>query len=436
MTMQTVGTSIGGFLRRLRTGRRLTMEQAAQQAGIHRVTLHRWEKGQAQPCLSELAALLSVLDVSETQKRQALGLIEAPRAMRQIRQEVTQIAERSGMAPMPHGGDLLRAMRMRRGLSLEDTACRIPISGATLRRWEKMDVWPSLHQLHLLCYTLEAHEEELVALTVGRFSQNSRTEKPLMEVLQERLWNMRVSGNLLGDDPLFELSILQLEADAWPLALRSAEGKQMLIAIYAHHAQMLSSRHRLSEAGVVAERALELMTNRLKPDRFWMYPIFVSARASVFQSERLAPKRGLELLRSWHSVAHWPEMQAWLLSDMAKYLGLNGEREASLTLAEQACRVVVKDGNPGELTLRRWDKASLLLQAGRPAEALSILEERSEIEQVPGARIEVGFLRAEAYLGVGNPVQAADWLQSAMEEIETYHLDYRRPRAEKLAAQL
>jgi hypothetical protein len=39
---------------------------------------------------------------------------------------------------------------------------------------------------------------------------------------------------------LFELALLQLEADAWPLALRSAAGKQMLIEIYAYHAQRIA----------------------------------------------------------------------------------------------------------------------------------------------------------------------------------------------------
>jgi transcriptional regulator with XRE-family HTH domain len=412
------------------------MVQAAQQAGIHRATLDRWEKGRVQPYLAELTALLSVLDVSEQQKRHVLGLMDAPRAVRQIRQEVTHIAQQSGMAPMPHGGDLLRALRMRRGLSLEEAARRIQISGGTLRRWEKMEVWPSLEQLHRLCYALEAQEEEIIALTMGRFSQKPRLEKTSLDSLQERLYSgIMALEHRPGYYSLFELALLQLEADAWPLALRSEAGKQMLIQIYAYHAQRLSFRERLAEADSVAERALELMTSRLKPERFWMYPVLVSARASVFRGERPTPKRGLEILRPWHTVAQWPDMQAWLLSDMAKYIGLSGEREASLTLAEQACRVAERFGDAGELCLRRWDKASLLLQAERPREALAILEERDRMEDLPECRIEASLLRTEAYLAVDDPIQAHDWLQRALTDIDTYHID-QRPRAEKLAAQL
>jgi transcriptional regulator with XRE-family HTH domain len=77
------------------------MEEAAQQAGLNRTTLYRWESGAVQPRLSELTSLLSTLKVTETQKRQALGMIEAPRPLRQIRQEITDVAERRGMPPCP-----------------------------------------------------------------------------------------------------------------------------------------------------------------------------------------------------------------------------------------------------------------------------------------------------------------------------------------------
>jgi transcriptional regulator with XRE-family HTH domain len=413
------------------------MVEAAAQAGIHRSTLDRWEKGRVQPYLSELTALLAVLNASEPQKRQALECMDAPRAIREIRQQVTRIAQQTGIAPLPHGGDLLRAMRGRRGLSLEAAAHRMQISGWTLRRWEKMEVWPSLDQLHRLCYALAAHEEELVALTVGRFSQKPRLEETSLDALEQRLSELRVSANTLGGDPLFELASLQLEADAWPLALRSSAGKQLLIDAYAHHAQRLSSQDRMAEAGVVAERALELMTNRLKTERVWMYPVLVAARASVYRGAHPAPNRGVEILRSWQSVVQWPDMNAWMLADLARYLGLSGETEASLALAEEACRVAQRAGNAGEWNLRRGDKAALLLQAGRPGEALALVEERRSIEaDLPDVSIDFSLLRAEAYLGVADLTRARDWLQRAINEIDAHHLEYKRPRAERIAEQL
>lgn len=395
------------------------MVQAAKMAGIHRFTLNRWEKGDTQPHLPELNALLTALGADARQKQTALQLMEAPRAVRQIRSEIAQITELSGMPSLPHGGELLYALRMRRGLSLDEAARSVGVTGGTLRRWEKMEVWPSSEQLHRLCYFLKAQEGEIVALTLGRFSRMARLEKVSLDAIEERLQSLDDlfddegrAGRLWTDIPMLDMTYLHLEADAWPLALRSAAGKQQVIHIYGSHAQSLSCQERLVEAGQIAERALELIGNKLKPEKFWMYPVIVSARARGLGGERATPKRGLERLRPWASMTQWPDLQAWLLADMAKYLGMSGEPEAALTVAEQACRVAENAENPVELCFRKWDKASLLLQAGRPGEALTIVEERADIEDRPSERIDISLLRAEAYLGTGDRTQAHDWVQA------------------------
>ena len=74
------------------------MVQTAERAGLHRTTLHRWEKDLAQPRLSELAALFSALEVSESQQRSVLHLLESPRAARMVWQEVMQIAAQAGVS--------------------------------------------------------------------------------------------------------------------------------------------------------------------------------------------------------------------------------------------------------------------------------------------------------------------------------------------------
>lgn len=415
----------------------MTIAQTAERAGLHRATLHRWEKDQAQPRLSELAALMSTLEASEAQKRSALRLIDAPRAARIVWQEVVQIAAQTGVSAMPHGGDLLRAMRMRRRLTLEAAARAVGVTDGTLRRWEKLEVWPSLEQLHRLCFALQAHDAEIIALTVGRFAQRPRLEKASLDAVRERFDHQKVvERSLSGYDPLYELTYFQMEADAWPLALQSAAGKQMLIKVYAHHAQQLSTQERLAEAGGVAERALELMTGNLKVKHFWIYPVIVAARSAIFRGERPAPERGLERLRPWLAEAGWPDMQAWMLSDMAKYIGMRGKPEDSLILAEQACRVAEKSERDVELRNRKWDKAALLLKAGHPGEALTLLIDQEPQEAEVREGIEVALLRSEAYLETGDMVSARDWLQRALNAIDVYHIDYRRPRAESLAARL
>ena len=416
------------------------MVDAARKAGLHRATLDRWEKGATQPRLTELDALLKALDANARQKQAALQLMETPRAMRQVRSEMTEIAEQSGMGSMPHGGELLYAMRMRRGVSLDEAARAALVTSGTVRRWEKMDVWPSIEQLHRLCYALGAQEEEIVALTLGQFSRTPRREKVSLEDVQARLHHLfemafrkASEGSPMTDIPLLDLMYLQMEADTWPLALRSAAGKQMLIKLYAHHSHILSANERLAEAGRIANRALELIENKLKPERFWMYPVIVSARAQALGGAHPAPKRALERLRPWASMSQWPEMQAWLMADMAKYLNMNGESEAALTLAEQGCQQAAKMEDGVELYLRRMDKARILLSMGRSSEALALAGERNDLEGIVEIRVDVSLLRAEAYLGLDSLTVAHDWLQRAQTDVTVYRMEHKRPFIERLA---
>ena len=441
--IETNSATIGSFLRTLRKARRLSMVEAARQAGLHRATLDRWEKGDSQPRLAELDSLLAALTASARQKYEAAQRMETPRAMRRVQSQFAQAAEQSGMSSMPHGGELLIALRMRRGVSLEEAARHVGITGGTLRRWEKMEVWPSIAQLHRLCYALGAQEEEIIALTLGQFSRTPRMEKVSLEDVEARLQGLfkmafrkASEGSPMTDIPLLDLMYLQMEADTWPLALRSAAGKQMLIKLYAHHSHILSADERLTEAGRIASRALELMENKLKPERFWMYPVIVSARARAFGGAHPAPKRALERLRPWASMSQWPEMQAWLMADMAKYLNLNGESEAALTLAEQGCRQAATMEDEVELYLRRGDKARILLSMGRSSEALALAGERNDLEGIVEIRVDVSLLRAEAYLELGNLSEAHDWLQRVGADVAAYRMEHKRPLIERLAERL
>src|SRR5438128_27725 len=137
--LETTGHG-GRFLRQLRKAQKLTLEEAAQKAGVGRVTLNRWETGAQKPRVKELESLLSALAASPTQRRKALALEE--RLPQVERVAVIRAAEQQGLGPMPHRGDLLRAMRLRRGLSLEAVAERLGVTTRTLRRWESAEVWP------------------------------------------------------------------------------------------------------------------------------------------------------------------------------------------------------------------------------------------------------------------------------------------------------
>ena len=76
----------------------------------------------------------------------------------------------------------------------------------------------------------------------------------------------------------------------------------------------------------------------------------------------------------------------------------------------------------------RWDHATLLLQAGRPAEALDIFGQHTSLEDDSiHDGIDVWLLRAETYLAAGSRSEAHDWLQRARTNIDTYHVEFKRP---------
>jgi transcriptional regulator with XRE-family HTH domain len=424
-------SQVGQFLRHLRKARGLTLQQATRAAGISLSALDRWETGVNQPRLSELEALLTALRASAKQRGQVLALMDAPRARAQVQDKIFRIAQQTGLGPMPNGGDLLRAMRLRRGLPLEAVAARLGVTVRTLRRWERADVWPGMEQLHRLCYALGAHEEELVALTSGQFLQTPTTGVTSLERARARMQQLLDLDQIISRLALTELGYLTLEAELWPLATRSVEGRRLLAEAYANHAQFLSRLDRFGEAGQHAERALDLIPEKSRPEMFWLRAGIVSALSAVRRGAQPTPKRGLDQLRHWLPLARWPEFEAWVLADMAEYLSLSGEAEVALSLSKQACQVAERCEGPIELRMRQRDRARLLLRMERPEEALPLLTivEREN----PWPRADISLLRTEAHLGAGEPSEAQDWLERAMTDIQMYDLAYLQPQAATLA---
>ncbi|RYG58656.1 transcriptional regulator, partial [bacterium] len=168
-------SSLGSFLRELRQLRSLSQTRAAKLAGIGRVTLNRWETGVQQPRLLDLESLLSALDTTQQERLKARSLLGTPFLSKQTppalgepgQSVIERVTVPNGIGPMPHRGELLRALRMRRGLSQEETAQKIGVTTRTVRRWESSEVWPAPAYISSLCYCLEARTEEMVALTTG-----------------------------------------------------------------------------------------------------------------------------------------------------------------------------------------------------------------------------------------------------------------------------
>lgn len=423
---------LGSFLRQLRRARRLSQAQAAGSAGIGRVTLNRWETGAQQPRAVELESLLAALSASAQEHQQALSLLDTPQARVQIRDILVQTGEQREIGPMPHRGDLLRALRMRRGFSQEEAAQRIGVTVRTLGRWERSEVWPSPSHLQTLCYVLQAHAEEMLALTTGQLP-------PLPDAKGASLDELRARGHVLHfytlywqGEALKELCFLLLEAQAWSIVARSGVGHQVLADLYTYHASHLSYFNRFAESAAYAERSLALLPKKLPLTPARAMAGITSAHAAANRGRQPVPQRGIKILRHWIDEVSWPDYRAWMLSNMADYCTQDGDVEGGLRMARRATEIAARCENSHELYNRELDEARLLIGAGKPGPALGLIQ-RDRARPYLDQPAKFQLLEAEAFLDLGELSQAHDRLQNALRLIEVGALAHLRRRARELA---
>ncbi|MBV9468797.1 MAG: helix-turn-helix transcriptional regulator, partial [Abitibacteriaceae bacterium] len=385
-----------------------------------------------QPRTLELESLLDALTATPQERQQALVLLNTPQARAQIRETIVQIEERKSLGPMPHGGALVRALRLRQGLTQEDAAKRIGVAVRTLRRWEKLEAWPETSQLHTLCYALEATTEEMLALTTGYLS-------PLADVGTVTLDELRAQGHHVNfytnswETPAWkELCLLTLEAQAWPLVASSGKGQQVLAELYSYHARHLSSNKRYAESGIYAARAMDLWPQGIRPNEIMVEASIALARAVAKRGIRPAPEQGLELLHHWQGEARGPAYQAWMLSELAIYTVQTGNETEGLQLAQRAREIATRCSNHHELYNRELDGARLLLNVKQPRQALNLIQQpHPHPTRDEAARF--ALLETEAYLNLEEPALAHDRLQHAWQMIEREAMLHLQPQAQALA---
>src|SRR5690349_3765018 len=114
---------VGTLLWEMRTAAGWTLGGLARQAGVSKAALSRWEAGVYQPRAAELGAVLDALGARPAQRALALSRIDAPRALRQLRQRTPDDEIDTPLT----AGDLLRAMRLRGNWTQEQVAARLGV---------------------------------------------------------------------------------------------------------------------------------------------------------------------------------------------------------------------------------------------------------------------------------------------------------------------
>jgi transcriptional regulator with XRE-family HTH domain len=416
--------SIGAFVRDLRKSRRLTLAQAGERAGVSFVTLSRWETGQFQPRLPELDSLLSALGVTSAQRTQALSLIDAPRAVAQLREEAQErlpdLVEIAGHAPAI--GDLLRAMRLRRRLGLEQVAASLRVHPTTVRRWEGSEVAVPEERLPELGQLLGAEEEERQALAARRLHlwMPGGAGRPSRDVLEVQIGRLRdaIRG---GQHLLLDLRLMTLEAQLWPMAARDPRARLLLARVYALHGEALDIWGRQAEIRSYATRTLDMAAAERAPDLETLYHGAHSAAASLSPGPPgRAYERRVGYMRRWLTYFDAPLFQTGIYRDMAEWFCHDGHFDEALACITKATVTAERAESAIDLRSARHIHAHILLNIGCPAQALPLLC-RDE-HPSPFQRLFEGYHWVDALLGVGERSAACEWLARVYAIVQRYDL--------------
>ncbi len=425
--------ALGTYLVELRQLRGLSATTLARQSAVSRSSLYNWETGRSTPRLQELEAVLRSLGASAKQKQDALQRLGAPRAQKRLKEIVTASHD------LPHGGDLLRAMRLRRGWTQAEAASLLKVSQPTVARWERADAWPTPVVLQEICYTLQAHEREVAALTQGhQVFATSLSGKDALQTPEELDISLKAIDNQLETPEGYALADLQylgLTAQAVPVLQEKKWGQLQLAWILVRHAAYLSLRCQSAEAGRISEQILRLLPNgsEFTKDHRWYY---IALSAEIYWANWKYPvKEQARVLEHWLDSPLDDKSQSWLTSQLGTSLLAQGEVEAALEMMERSVRYISRSSaRPSEVQRRRNDHAEVLLQAGQPESAAEML--RSMEDMKPPTRIRTKVSLSRANLKTGNRTIARDWLQKAHDENATVSITYYQNEIDELAARL
>lgn len=359
------------YLKSLRHQRGLSLEALARQAQVSVRTLHYWESGQRAPRNQELDSVLRVLGATPSERTQAFALLATPRALQQVRQEVKkQVPQRVGES-LPGIGDLLRALRQRKGWTQVHLAEAIGVQRSTVQRWENSETHPSEESLERISILLEASAAEQEALRTHSLIPLSELRPLSLEesIEQERAFNARV----WEQDALIDLRALALKRHLRLLPNPSHEILGLLAQVETDHGFWLLYQNRIAESRQCVERSIAIV--RVAPGNasYRSYPLNLASAHHTLSGK---PLHAFHMLKRWLSQVS-RERQFTLLCDMAIYAAQANRLEEARTLLTTAHRemghaqLTWTDGDVEEYY--RLTETRILLFAEKPVEAMSLL---------------------------------------------------------------
>jgi transcriptional regulator with XRE-family HTH domain len=296
------------LIRQHRTQRGFSLETLAVRTGLAKTTLLNWEAGRTKPGVRELEFLLQALEVSPRGRLTLLRALALPRTLALIPE-----SERP-----PVTGDLLRALRLRRGLSQSEVARRLEIRQGTLAKWEKSEDWPSIERLSALCAVLGARHEEVEVILSGVFLPLHLPQDATVETLKEASQELIQQSQHHPDAPLLDLHFLALESLLW-FRQDNPVIHRMQLHIWQHHTSYLRMQRRFDEMLPYCEKLIPQL------DFYGQVGVIHKAAALMRHDNSFAQsskhhKKGIAFLKANQSVIGDPECQAWYWMELSSML--------------------------------------------------------------------------------------------------------------------
>lgn len=435
----------GTHLRALRQSRGLTIEAASACAGLSRRSLTRWECGESSPRIPELNALLGALQISTAERHDLLEHLRVPRGVRVLRAN----NEADGLSA-PGAGELLWALRLRKGWTLETTAEQLGVNATTIGRWEQSETRPSAEQLKKLCRLLGAEKAETTAICNlhlnGASSSYPRTTSGLsVSALQQAWIDTERSYLHPGGYSLYNLRCHVLTVEAYKLLRKHPSVRLLLCEIMVAHLRHLSLAEMHPAAARVANRLIELSKDERVLRRTWVYSQITLARSITDGADWLhrdhsgstrkpktggpAISRAIYLLQSIGSMPTDPTLDSWLHGLLARLYCLEGSTGAAIEVACHSVQLAQRTDDDYTMNARTCDLAAVLQYSCKPSEAIDHIAYSACYD--PATTMHTKLVHASVLADLGERNEARHMLSKLNSLVDDYNfLHFKAPVAQ------
>jgi transcriptional regulator with XRE-family HTH domain len=380
--------------------------------------------------------VLNVLRVSESQRVVALESIPRIRGL----SASSQALHTTAIGP----NALIRAMRLRRGMTQRDLAQILGISQSAICQWEQGFAWPDGAHLSALLYALAAQPEEGFALS--SFPDNmAMTGLESLDSVALGLKQLLRPTAYGGGNDLLDLQALALNESANRLAYNEVcpgAAHELKGEIEAAYAQTLVLHGRLREALRACDRSLATPRPGHQP-RYVYRATIIRADAVIKGAPGSVKSAITDLIRLADTITSprcfWQySYRSWIASTIADGYAKLDRAALALQYFGEAQRFSMEH-EPHSLELERWN-AKLLNVLGLHHQALEVAERALEQEPInemdrlrrPAVRLE--WVRAAVRVGLMSP--ASVQLEVSRKEISEMNVSYLVPFVFELQSSL